>query len=133
MFRIKLLCGGAIACMLLSGLGAVRAEAAETLCVRDTGTQVVNMQSVEETNIDDIDDSDEGSSETAIDGSTYGRINRRTLKKNPDINVEVNYGVDGYATYDAGSQIVLTVDSDIPFSGKVSIIPSYDEYRCSSN
>ena len=128
MFRIKLLCGGAIACMLLSGLGAVRAEAAETLCVRDTGTQVVNMQSVEETNIDDIDDSDEGSSETAIDGSNYGRINRRTLKKNPDINVEVNYGVDGYATYDAGSQIVLTVDSDIPFSGKVSIIPSYDEY-----
>lgn len=75
----------------------------------------------------EMDDESDGTTEISADGSTYGKIERKIITRNPDISVSLNYGIDGYAVYDSGSQVVLNVHTDVEFSGRVVLMPDYDE------
>lgn len=146
MFRAKLICGSAIALMLLGVSARVNAAESEapmtevSKTVR-SGTVTCSIQAEEEApvNIEAGDGSDTGDieldsesdygdpQEKAIEGSTYGKIEQKIIKKNPDISISLDYGIDGYAIYDSGSQVIVRVHTDVDVAGKLSIQPSYDE------
>ena len=69
----------------------------------------------------------ETETEVPVDGSSYGKIEQNIIQKNPDIQVKLDYGVDRYAVYDAGCQVMLDIHSDIDMTGYVTVTPSYDE------
>ena len=121
MFRTKLLCGSLMALALLANISPVKTETAYA--------QAENMVSepVYESDSDEYTDDYDESSETDIAGSTYGKIEQNIVKKNPDISVSLDYGIDGYTQYDVGCQLILKIHSDVSFDGKVSAVPSYDE------
>lgn len=121
MFRMRLLCVSAIALALFVNTVPTRAE------TESVQTGSMSDIAAYESDADEYTDDYDETSETDITGSTYGKIEQKILKKNSDISVSLDYGIDGYAQYDAGSQLILKIHSDVPFSGKVSVVPSYDE------
>lgn len=132
MFKMKLVCGSAIALMLLANLtpiGQIKAEAASRQQAESKAINTVyDIQDVEgDDSFAETDDESDETTEISVEGSTYGKIEHKVITRNPDISVSLNYGIDGYAVYDSGCQVVLKVHSDVDLSGRLVIMPSYDE------
>lgn len=54
---------------------------------------------------------------------SYGRGEQNIVDKNPDFKVDFEYGIDGYAVYEKGSVIRLTISCEEDFDGTVSVSP----------
>ena len=59
--------------------------------------------------------------------SAYGRVEQRIIENNPDFDIQLKYGLNGYAVNDRGSVIRLDIVSDTDFAGNVSVQTSYSE------
>lgn len=132
MFKNNLVCGSAIAIMLLTNLAPMTQIKADAAALSQAGSKAINtVYDTQDDEGDDsfaeMDDESDGTTEISADGSTYGKIERKIITRNPDISVSLNYGIDGYAVYDSGSQVVLNVHTVVEFSGRVVLMPDYDE------
>ena len=58
---------------------------------------------------------------------SYGRIEQKKVIDNPELDVQLDYGIDGYAVYDRGSVVRLYISSVSDFDGTVSV-QSYYSY-----
>ena len=59
--------------------------------------------------------------------SAYGRVEQRIIENNPDFDIQLKYGLNGYAVNDRGSVIRLDIVCDTDFAGNVSVQTSYSE------
>lgn len=59
--------------------------------------------------------------------SAYGRVEQRIIENNPDFDIQLKYGLNGYAVNDRGSVIRLDIVCDTDFVGNVSVQTSYSE------
>ncbi len=46
--------------------------------------------------------------------SAYGRVEQRIIENNPDFDIQLKYGLNGYAVNDRGSVIRLDIVCDTP-------------------
>ena len=54
---------------------------------------------------------------------SYGRVEQNIVDRNPNIKVDFEYGIDGYAVYEKGSVIRLAISCEEYFDGTVSVCP----------
>ena len=59
--------------------------------------------------------------------SAYGRVEQRIIENNPDFDIQLKYGLNGYVVNDRGSVIRLDIVCDTDFAGNVSVQTSYSE------
>lgn len=59
--------------------------------------------------------------------NSHGRVTTKVETKNNDFNISLEYGINGYAEYDQGCRLQISVVSSQDFTGKISVMSYYPD------